>query len=95
MIYTSLAIFGGSTEPIMEDIYYMCREEIDMHIKLYGLSPGDEASLPPYMRRLIGKHVSESIRDQIITGQVLNTEYYDGHRVSLPSTLLKTIKKRK
>ena len=59
------------------------------------MNPGDEASLPPYLRRLTGKNISESIRDQIITGQVLNTEYFDGHRFPLPATLLKTIKKRK
>ena len=38
---------------------------------------GDESSLPPYLRRLTGKHVSEIIRDHIITSQVRNTEYYD------------------
>ena len=71
------------------------RGEIDLHLKLWGMKPWDEVSLPPYLCRLTGKNVSESIRDQIITGQVLNTEYYDGHRVSIPSTLLKTIKKTK
>ena len=79
----------------MKYIYSMCQEEIDLHIKLCGLNIGDEESLPPYLGRLTGKHVSESIRDQIITRQVRNTEYYDGHRVPLPATLLKTTQKRK
>ena len=79
----------------MEDIYSMCQEEIDLHIKICGLNSGDEASLSLYLRRLTGKHVSENIRDQIITNQVRSTEYYDGHRVPLPAILLKTIKKRK
>ena len=79
----------------MEDIYSMCREEINLHLKLCGLNLGDEASIPPYLCRFTGKHVSESIRDQIIKIQARNTEYHDGHRVPLPATLLKTIKNRK
>ena len=57
------------------------------------MNPGDKASLPRYLRRLTGKYVSKSIQYQIITSQVRKTEYYDGHRLSLPATLLKTIKK--
>ena len=79
----------------MEDIYSMYWEEIDIHIKLWMLNAGDEASLSPYLHRLTGKHVSENIWDQIITIQVRNTEYYDGHHVTLPINLLKTIKNRK
>ena len=73
----------------------MCREEIDLCIKLYGMNAWNESLLPSYQRRLTGKHVSESIPEQIITSQVRNIEYYDDHRFPLPSTLLKTIKKRK
>ena len=72
----------------------MFQEEIDLHLNLCGLNAGDEASLLPYLHRLTGKNVSEIIRYQIITSQVRNTEYYDGNRIPLPSTLLKTIKKR-
>ena len=79
----------------MEDIYSIWREEIDLHLKLCRLNVGGEATLPPFLCRLTGKHVSEIIRDQIITSQVRNTEYYDGHHVPLPTTLLKTTKKRK
>ena len=78
----------------MEDIYSMCGEEIDLHLKLCELSAGGEASLPPYLRRLTGKHVSGIIRSQIITSQVRNMEYYGSHRVPLPATLLNTIKTR-
>ena len=91
----STAISRGSTEPIMEDIYSIFQEEIVLHIKLCGLNPGYEASFPPYLLCLIEKHFSKSIWDQIITSQVRNAEYYDGHRVPLPVTFLKTIKKRK
>ena len=73
----------------------MCWEEIDLHLKLYGMNAGDEASLSPYLRHLMGKHLPENIRDRIITGQVCSTEYYDGHHVPLPATLLKNIKTRK
>ena len=73
----------------------MCQEKINLHLKLFGLNAGDEASIPPYLCRLMGKHVSESILDHIITSQVRNTEYYDIHGVPLPATLLKTIKKKK
>ena len=38
---------------------------------------------------------SEIIKDKIITIHVCNTNYYDGHGIPLPATLLKTIKKRK
>ena len=58
------------------------------------MNTGDEASPPPYLRRLTGKHVSEIIKDKIITGQVLNTGFYDGHRVPIYATILKSIKKR-
>ena len=70
----SPAISRGSTELIMEDIYSMFREEIDLYLKLCRLNTGDKASLPPYLRRLTVKHVSEIIRYQIITIQVRNTE---------------------
>ena len=67
--------------------------EIDIHLKICGPNSGDEASIPPYLRQLTAKQVSESIKDQIITSQVRNTDYYNGHRVPLPATLLKIIKK--
>ena len=70
-------------------------EEIDLHLKLCGLNTGDEASLPLYLHRLTGKHVPESILDQIIVIQVQNTDYYDIHHFPIPDTLLNTIKKRK
>ena len=89
------AITNGPIEPIMEDIYAMFQEEIYLCLKICRLNTRDEASLTPYLRRITGKHVSESIWDQIITSQVYNTKYYDVHHVPLPSTLLKTIKKRK
>ena len=73
----------------------MCQEEINLHIKLCRLDAGDEAELPPHLRRLTGKYVYESIQEQIITSQVRNTEYYDSRCVPLPATLLSTIKKRK
>ena len=76
----------------MEDIYSMCREEINIHINSCGMNAGDEDSLPPYLRRLRGKHISEIIRYQIITSKVRNTKYYEVHRAPLPATLLKTIK---
>ena len=79
----------------MEDIYSMCREEINIHLKLCGLNAGDEASLPPYLRRLTCKRVSKSIQEQIIKFQFRNTEYYNSHRVPLTATLLKTIKNSK
>ena len=66
-----------------------------LHLKLCVLNAGDEASLPPYLHQLTGKHVSESIKDNIITSQVFNTQYCDGHSIPLPVTLLNTIKKRK
>ena len=91
----SPAITSGSTEPTTEDIHSMWREEIDLHTKLCRMNVRDEASLQPYLLRLKGKYVSESNRYQIITGQVRNTGYYDGHSVPLPDNLLKTIKKRK
>ena len=71
----------------------MCREEIDLHLKICGPNSGDEASIPPYLRQLTVKQVSESIKDQIITSQVRSTDYYNGCCVPLPSTLLKIIKK--
>ena len=77
----------------MEDIYSMYQERFNIYLKLCRLNSVDEASLPPYLRHLTGKHASGSIWDQIITSQVRNTEYYDGHRVPLPTTLLNTIKK--
>ena len=89
------AIASVSTEPIMEDIYAIWREEIDLHLKLCWMNVGDEASLPPYMLRLTVKHISEIIWDQITTIQVRNTEYYDSHLVPLPATILKTTKNRK
>ena len=70
----SPAIASGSTQPILEDIYSLCWEEIDLHLKICRLNAGYEASLPPYLRRLTGKHVSESIEYQIIKIQVGNTE---------------------
>ena len=79
----------------MEGIYSMLRKEIDIHLKQCGLNIGYKASLPPYLRHLTGKYVSENIRYQIITIQVLNMEYYDGHQFPLPATLLKTIKNSK
>ena len=36
----------------MEEVYTMCREEIDIRLKLCSLNAGGEASLPPYLRRL-------------------------------------------
>ena len=42
----SPAIADVSTEPILEDIYFILREEIDPRIKLYGLNVGHEAPLP-------------------------------------------------
>ena len=74
-IFPPPEIAKGPTEYIMEDIYAMCREEIDIHLKIYGLNAGDEASLPPYLIWLIGKHVSKSIQDNIMTSQVRNTYY--------------------
>ena len=70
----STTITISSTEPIMEDIYSMRREEIHLHLKLYELNAGDEASPPTYLHRLKGKHISESIRYLIITSQARNTE---------------------
>ena len=64
-----------------------------LHLKLCVLNAGDEASLPPYLHQLTGKHISESIKDNIITRQLFNTEYCDGHINPLPVTLLNTIKK--
>ena len=57
------------------------------------MNAGDKASPTPYLLRLTGKPVFESIWDHIITIQVRNTKYYEGNRVPLPVTLLKTIKK--
>ena len=42
-----------------------------------------------------GKHVSDSIQEQILSIQVHKNEYYDNHCVPLPATFLKTIKNRK
>ena len=84
----------GPTAPKYEELLSMCQEEIDLHLTLCGLQLGDEASLPQYFTRLAGKNVSDSIKDQIITSQIRNNEYYDGHRVPITSALLKTIKKR-
>ena len=72
----------------------MCQEEIDLHLTLCSLQPGQaEASLPQYLTRLASKNVSDSIKDQIITSQIRNNEYYHGHQVPITSALLKTIKK--
>ena len=84
----------GPTAPKYEELLGMCQEEIDLHLTLCGLQLGDEASLPQYLTRLAGKNVLDSIKDQIITSQIRNNEYYDGHRVPITSALLKTIKKR-
>ena len=73
----------------------MFPEEIDLHIKLCNLKSGDKALLPPYMLRLTVNYISGSNKDKIITFQLLNTEYYDGYCVPLPTTLLNTIKKIK
>ena len=54
-----------------------------------------KSSPPAYLHRLTGKHVSDSIKDEIIEIQVHNTEYYGGHRITLPAALLKTTRKRK
>ena len=43
----------------------MCREEIDLHIKMCGLKAGNKISLPAYLTHLVGKHVSDSI-DKLI-----------------------------
>ena len=88
-------VTNSPIEPIIEDIYDMCREEIDLHLKLCKLNAGGKASLPPYLRHLNGKHVSDIIQYQIITSQLRNTEHYYGHHVPLPATILKTTKKRK
>ena len=84
----------GPTAPKYEELLRMCQEEIDLHLGLCGLQLGAEASLPHYLTRLAGKNVSNSIKDQIITSQICNNEYYDGHRVPITSALLKIIKKR-
>ena len=55
------AITNGPIEPIMEDIYAMFQEEIYLCLKICRLNTRDEASLTPYLRRITGKHVSESI----------------------------------
>ena len=68
---------------------------MDLHLKIYGLNAGYEASLPPYLHQLTGKYVSESIKDNIITIQVRNTEYYGSHRVNLTTMLPKTTRIRK
>lgn len=47
------------------------------------------------MTRLAGKNVSDSIKDQILTTQIRNNEYYEGHKVPITAAMLKTIKKRK
>ena len=70
----------------------MCQEEINIRINLCGMKAGDKASLPPYLLRLNGKHFSERIKYKITKSQVCNTGYYDGHRIALPATILKTKK---
>ena len=60
----------GLTEPNFEEVYGMCREEIDLHNKLCGLKPGNETSLPDYLKCLVGKHVSHSIKNQILTSHI-------------------------
>ena len=73
----------------------MCMEELDLHLKLCALKPNDTSSSPSYLKRLVGKHVSDSIQNQILTSHIRNNEYYEGHKVPLTSALLKIIKKRK
>ena len=84
----------GPVAPKYEELLGMCQEEIDLHLNLCGLQTGAEASLPQYLTRLAGKNVSDAIKDQIVTSQIRNNQYYDGHRVPITSALLKTIKKR-
>ena len=59
------------------------------------MNEGGEALLPPYLCRLARKHVSESIKNNIITIQVRNIEYNNSHCVPLPFKLLNTINKIK
>ena len=59
------------------------------------MNAGDKASVPPYLRRLTGKRVSDSIQEQILSIQVHKNKYYDNHFVPIPATFLKTIKNRK
>ena len=73
----------------------MWQEEINSCLKLCRLNIEEKSSLTPYLRLLTCKHVSESIKYKILASQVCIIEYYDGHRVPLPATLLKTIKNRK
>ena len=85
----------GPMAPNYEELLGMCQEEIDLHLHICGLNQGDEQSLPTYLTRLAAKNVSDSIKDQIITSQIRNNEYYDGHKVPIMAAMLKTIKKRK
>ena len=73
----------------------MFLEEIDLCLKICDLNARDKASLSMYLQRLMGINVSESITYMIILIQVRNADYYDGHPIPLPSTLLNTTKKRR
>ena len=84
----------GPVTPKYEELLGMCQEEIDLHLNLCGLHPGAEGLLPQYFTKLAGKNISDTIKDQIITSQIHNNEYYNGHHVPITSGLLKTIKKR-
>ena len=88
-------LLGMCQEEINLYLLGMCQEEIDLYLHICGLNQGDEQSLPPYLTTLAAKKNSDSIKDQIITSQISNNEYYDGHKVPITAAVLKSIKKRK
>ena len=92
---STLAATAGPTAPNYKDLLGMCQEAIDLHLHICGLITGDEQSLPSYLTRLAGKNVSDSIKDQILTAQICNNEYYEGHKVPITAAMLKNNKKRK
>ena len=61
---------AGLTEPNFDDLFGMCKEETDLHLKLCSLKPGNQSSLPDYLKCLLGKQVSDSIKNQILTSHI-------------------------